>query len=96
MAAGARSEHSELFAQMSYEGHPCLWHLLLMPLAKLGLPYVSMNILSLTIMSVAAALFLWKSPLLLPMKALALFGFAFSTITRWSPAATASSRCLSS
>ena len=37
---------------MSYEGHPCLWHLLLMPLAKLGLPYVSMNVLSLTIMSV--------------------------------------------
>ena len=28
----------ELFAQMSCEGHPCLWHLLLMPLAKLGLP----------------------------------------------------------
>lgn len=68
----------ELFAQMSYEGHPCLWHLLLMPLAKLGLPYVSMNILSLTIMSVAAALFLWKSPLPLPMKALALFGIGFS------------------
>ncbi len=68
----------ELFAQMSYEGHPCLWHLLLMPLAKLGLPYVSMNVLSLTIMSVAAALFLWKAPLPLPMKALALFGFGFS------------------
>ena len=68
----------ELIAQMSYEGHPCLWHLLLMPLAKLGLPYVSMNVLSLTVMSVAVALFLWKAPLPLPFKALALFGGAFS------------------
>ena len=32
----------ELFEQMSYEGHPCLWHLLLMPLVRLGLPYISM------------------------------------------------------
>ena len=68
----------ELIEQMSYEGHPCLWHLLLMPLAKLGLPYVSMNVLSLTIMSAAAALLLWKAPLPLPLKALALFGGAFS------------------
>ena len=70
----------ELIAQMSYEGHPCLWHLLLMPLAKLGLPYVSMNVLSLTVMSVAVALFLWKAPLPLPFKALALFGGAFSLL----------------
>ena len=68
----------ELIEQMSYEGHPCLWHLLLMPLAKLGLPYVSMNVLSLTIMSAAAALLLWKAPLPLPLKALTLFGGAFS------------------
>ena len=31
----------QLFRQMSYEGYPCLWHLLLMPLAKLGLPLMS-------------------------------------------------------
>ena len=48
----------ELFEQMSYEGHPCLWHLLLMPLVRLGLPYISMNILSLLIMAAAVALFL--------------------------------------
>lgn len=29
----------ELFAQLRYEGHPCLWYLLLMPFAKLGFPY---------------------------------------------------------
>lgn len=52
----------ELIRQMSYEGHPCLWHLLLMPLAKLGALYISMNVLSLAIMAAAAALFLWKSP----------------------------------
>ena len=68
----------ELFEQMSYEGHPCLWHLLLMPLVRLGLPYISMNILSLLIMAAAAALLLWKAPLPLPVKILALFGCAFS------------------
>lgn len=67
----------ELIRQMSYEGHPCLWHLLLMPLAKLGALYISMNVLSLAIMAAAAALFLWKSPLPLPLKLLALFGGAF-------------------
>ena len=63
----------ELIEQMSYEGHPCLWHLLLMPLAKLGLPYASMNVLSLVIVAAAAALLLWKSPFPLPLKAMALF-----------------------
>ena len=30
-----------LISQMSYEGTPPLWHLILFPLAKLGLPYAS-------------------------------------------------------
>ena len=28
-----------LIRQMSYEGHPCLWYLILMPFAKAGLPF---------------------------------------------------------
>lgn len=35
----------ELINQMPYEGTPPLWHLLVYPLAKLGLPYASQSIL---------------------------------------------------
>ena len=29
----------EIINQMKYEGHPCLWHLILLPFAKLNFPY---------------------------------------------------------
>lgn len=40
------------------EGHPALWSLLLMPLAKAGAPYWSMRCLSVAVMLIAAALIL--------------------------------------
>ena len=40
------------------EGHPPLWSLLLMPLAKSGAPFWSMRVLSVSIMIAAAALFM--------------------------------------
>lgn len=66
-----------LVRQMRYEGHPCLWHLLLMPLAKSGLPFWSMNILSFAITLAAAVLMLWKAPLALGWKAVCLFTATF-------------------
>ena len=53
-----------LFAQLRYEGHPCLWYLILMPFAKLGMPFSCMGLISLAFMSVAAWLVLKKSALL--------------------------------
>ena len=41
----------ELFKQMKYEGHPPLWHLILMPFAKLGFPYMTINIILLPIIN---------------------------------------------
>lgn len=36
----------DIFRQMKYEGHPCLWHLILAPFAKLGFPYRTVNVIS--------------------------------------------------
>ena len=46
-----------------YEGHPPLWHLILLPFAKLGAPYeLSMTIVSLIFAGAAIGLIIWKSP----------------------------------
>ena len=66
-----------LIDQMAYEGHPCLWHLLLMPFAKLGFPYGTINIISAGIVFAAAAWMLWKCPFPLILQIPALFGSAF-------------------
>lgn len=53
-----------LFGQAThYEGHPPLWHLILMPFAKLGAPYeLSLTLISLVFTVAAVGLILWKSP----------------------------------
>lgn len=66
----------ELIQQMAYEGHLCLWHLLLKPLTMLNLPYFSMNILSMLFVASAAGWMLWKAPIPLPWQAAALFSSA--------------------
>lgn len=46
-----------------YEGHPPLWHLVLMPLAKAGAPYeLSLTLVSLAFMGAAVFLTLWYAP----------------------------------
>ena len=51
-----------IIKQMSYEGHPPLWHLILAPFAKLGFPYITESIISWAIMVVTVWIFLNKSP----------------------------------
>lgn len=58
---------------MHYEGHPCLWHLILAPFAKLGMPYLTINIVSLMIMVIAAALLLFGSKMPTLTKTIVLF-----------------------
>ncbi len=46
-----------------YEGHPPLWHLILMPLAKAGAPYeLSLTLVSLAFMGIAVFLILRYAP----------------------------------
>ncbi len=52
----------DIFKQMYYEGHPCLWHLILKPLTILELPIYSMTWVSIIIMLITAWLILFKSP----------------------------------
>lgn len=51
-----------MFARSGYIGMPALWYLLVAPLVKLGLPYVSMTILNVVIAWAAALLFLVAAP----------------------------------
>lgn len=52
-----------LFEIPHYEGHPPLWHLILLPFAKLGAPYeLSLSIVSLIFAGAAVGLLIWKSP----------------------------------
>ena len=67
----------QLVGQMKYEGHPCLWHLILMPFAKLGFPYRTMNLISIALVTIAAVLLLQKSPIPLTWQIPVLFGSAF-------------------
>ncbi len=52
-----------IFDVQHYEGHPPLWHLLLVPFAKLGAPYeLSLFGVNFVFCAAAVALLLWKSP----------------------------------
>ena len=53
---------SELFADLSIEGHPCLWFLIIRPFAKLGMSYRYFGMISLVFMGISAALFLYLAP----------------------------------
>jgi uncharacterized integral membrane protein len=66
---------SLLAHRMRYEGSPALWHLLLAVPAKLGLPYLSMQVLAAAVAVTGAALLVRYGPFPVPLKALLLFGY---------------------
>lgn len=51
-----------LIKETRVEGHPLLWYLVLMPFAKLNLPVIFMQMVSVLFMTAAMTLLLWKSP----------------------------------
>ena len=75
-----------LFRQMSFEGHPCLWHLILMPFAKLGFPYGTCRVLSQLLTAGVILTLAYRSPFCIPMRAFRSFpseiAFAASVIFR--------------
>src|SRR5919204_6968869 len=60
---------------LRYEGSPGLWHLVLIPPAKLHFPYVTLNILSALFALAGSALFLRFAPFPWPVKLLYPFSF---------------------
>ncbi len=60
-----------------YEGHPLLWYMIVLPFAKLGLPVIFMQAVSLIFMIAAALIFVFKSPFNIITKISILFSTAF-------------------
>ena len=69
---------AELFREIKYQGHPCLWYLLIMPFAKIGLPCRIMGVISFGIMSMGAWLYLFKAPINNFVKSITLFSPIFT------------------
>lgn len=67
----------DIIKQMKYEGHSCLWHLILSIPAKLGLTSISMNLTSWAFVSSAVLIFLFKSKWNIFTKILVIFSPSF-------------------
>lgn len=65
----------DLFRNLKYEGHPGLWHLLLMPLTRLFASPVAMQGLHLVIGTATVFVFARHSPFSWPVKLLFAFGY---------------------
>ncbi len=68
----------QILRLMSYVGSPALWYLVLVPFAKLGFPYVTMQLVNWLFAVGAVALLVWRSPLPLPTTALFSFSYLIS------------------
>jgi hypothetical protein len=67
----------ELISYLPYEGSPPLWHLILMIPAKLGMPFVSIRVISLSIMCFGAYVILLKSPFPIGIRVFVPFNYYF-------------------
>ena len=67
----------DIYDQMKYEGHSCLWHYLLVPFAKLGLPFDAIKILGIVPAIITTILILKKAPFSRFTKVLIIFSSTF-------------------
>ena len=67
----------QIIKQMSYEGHPPVWHIILLPFAKLGFPYITESFISWIIMVITACIVFFKLPFKKEIKILVLLTFPF-------------------
>lgn len=65
----------EIIQQMKYEGHFLLWYIIIMPFAKLGLPYETTKIISWVIVNISVWLILKNAPFKWWIKTLFIFSF---------------------
>jgi hypothetical protein len=66
------------FHRMGLAGTPGLWHTLLVPLARTGLPYGSQAVLHIIIAIFTAAIILWKAPFPLVLRIATIFCYYLS------------------
>lgn len=62
---------------MKYDGHSCLWHFILLPFAKLGFPYKTMDYVSLLLVIPAVWLFMTRAPFPKAAKIMLIFSPVF-------------------
>lgn len=76
----------ELIVESRFDGHPILWHLILMPFAKLNFPIITLNIIGYIVILASTWLFLFKTNLSLFFKTIVVFTvpftYVFSAISR--------------
>ena len=70
----------ELLEASRFDGHPILWHLILMPFAKLNFPIITLNIIGYIIVLISAWFFLFKTNLSLFFKTIVVFTVPFTYI----------------
>lgn len=68
-------DFASLITQMGYEGTPALWHTILLPFAKSGLPYSSMAVIHFLFMLTAIFIFIKNAPFTKFQKFLFIFGY---------------------
>jgi len=69
-----------LFIASRFDGYPILWHLILMPYAKLVFPAFTFQIINYLIVMTSAFLFLFKTDLNSKFKIFVLFSVPFMYI----------------
>lgn len=75
MLAKSSASPAELLANMRYEGHPALWHLMLWPLARAFDSPVAMQVLHFAIAAAGVAAFLAWAPFPFALRALFALGY---------------------
>lgn len=68
---------ADLFKYLPMEGGPPLWYILILPLVKIGAPYIAQNYLAAAIMVVTAWLLLFRTTLPVYLKVGLLFSYFF-------------------
>ncbi|MCS6770479.1 MAG: hypothetical protein NZ740_00455 [Kiritimatiellae bacterium] len=68
---------AELFYDLRFEAHPALWYLMLLPFAKAGFSFDAMRLLHYGVVLGVMALFLFRAPLPMWLKAASAFSFYF-------------------
>lgn len=92
----ARDTHSlkEMYSLMGYEGSPALWHTLLRPFAKPGLPFNIIYVLNHVFVTIAIIIWLWRAPFPLTIRILLPFTYIFLTEYSVNARSYALSTCL--
>ena len=73
----------DLFHESRFDGHPILWHLLLMPFAKLNFPIITLNMISYLILLISTWVFLFKTEIPLPTPILLLLEITLVSFFYW-------------